>query len=133
MQPGEKKTVTLLLTRRDFSWYNAEQRRWEADNGQYEIAVGSSSRDLRLKTKLTLTIGTTPSHKVTTETYVGDLMKMKSLRIKQALKEAGLLDMIEKALASQEGRAIFANIPLRALTMTGVKYSQIEQFLEKVN
>lgn len=48
LHPGESQTVEFQLNRWAFSWYNPQDQRWEADNGTYEIAIGSSSRDIRL-------------------------------------------------------------------------------------
>lgn len=48
LHPGESQTVEFQLNRRAFSWYNPQDQRWEADNGTYEIAIGASSRDIRL-------------------------------------------------------------------------------------
>jgi beta-glucosidase len=133
LAPGEEETITLDLPRRAFSWYNAKAKRWEADNGEYVIEVGSSSRDIRLTGTLQLTIGYDPNQTITAETYVGELMARQDPAIEAALKKAGLLEIIKQALASPEGKAIFANIPLRSLTMTGVKHQQIEDFLQHVN
>lgn len=131
LQPGETKQVQLELNRRAFSWYNAAEKQWEADNGRYQIAVGSSSRDLRLTQDFDLTIGTAKQLKISRETYVGELMQNKSPRVKAALEKSGLAAKIEPALQS-DAKAIFENIPLRSLVMTGVSNSLIEKFLQDV-
>ncbi len=48
LQPGEKKTVTLSLDERSFSYYSPEEKRWIVEAGEYVIRVGASSRDIRL-------------------------------------------------------------------------------------
>ena len=49
LNPGETKTVDLHLDRRSFSFYDVEKKQWVAEPGEFEILVGSSSRDIRLK------------------------------------------------------------------------------------
>lgn len=133
LDPGQSQTVELELNRRAFSWYNSKQARWEADNGQYEIAVGESSRDLRLKTKFQLTIGSDAAINIDENTYVGELLAMKSAQVNQALADAGIKKMIDEAVNSQGGgAAIFENIPLRALQMMGITKEQIDKFLSEI-
>ncbi len=48
LQPNEKKTVILKLNKRSFSFYNADTKQYEIENGTYTIYVGNSSRNLLL-------------------------------------------------------------------------------------
>ena len=54
LKPGEKKTVTFEIDESALSFYNVAAKKWKANSGAYEISVGSSSRDLRLKKTLKL-------------------------------------------------------------------------------
>jgi beta-glucosidase len=54
LEPGETKTVEFRLTKRAFAFWSVEQKDWIAESGQFEIAVGASSRDIRLKTVVEL-------------------------------------------------------------------------------
>lgn len=56
LAPGEKKTVELVLTERDFSFYDVDSKSFCMAAGAYEIQVGASSRDIRLAKKLELTV-----------------------------------------------------------------------------
>jgi beta-glucosidase len=47
LQPGETKTVSLQLDRRSFSFWDVTSHGWQVTPGNYEIAVGCSSRDIR--------------------------------------------------------------------------------------
>ncbi|WP_420901983.1 fibronectin type III-like domain-contianing protein [Paenibacillus dendritiformis] len=58
LEPGETKEVHFTLDRRDFSYYNTKQQRWVADTGFFNILVGSSSRDIRLRCRLHCDFGT---------------------------------------------------------------------------
>ncbi|KAK7752827.1 hypothetical protein SLS62_005169 [Diatrype stigma] len=48
LQPGEGKTVTIALTRRDLSFWDVEAQQWRIPEGVFNVYVGASSRDLRL-------------------------------------------------------------------------------------
>lgn len=52
--PGESKTVTFNLMRRDLSEWNVVEQAWTLQRGEYPIWVGASSRILPLQTSLTL-------------------------------------------------------------------------------
>ena len=52
LDPGQTTTVELTLTARDFSWWSTRHHDWVLEGGEFELAVGASSRDLRLTTTL---------------------------------------------------------------------------------
>jgi len=49
LAPGEEKTVRLALDPRSFAYYDPTRRDWADGHGEFEIRVGSSSRDIRLR------------------------------------------------------------------------------------
>ena len=49
LKKGETKTVTLVLDSAAFSYYKTDINGFGMDNGQFEILVGSSSKDIRLR------------------------------------------------------------------------------------
>jgi beta-glucosidase len=52
LQPGESHTLTFVLKPRDFSHYDINADEWRVDEGPFEIAIGSSSRDIRQHAEL---------------------------------------------------------------------------------
>jgi beta-glucosidase len=54
LNPGEHGTVTFTIKSRDLAYFDVPSHGWKADAGKYEIEVGASSRDIRLKTVLRL-------------------------------------------------------------------------------
>lgn len=46
---GERKTVKFLLDERAFSFYDPIKKGWAAEPGEFEILIGSSSRDIRAR------------------------------------------------------------------------------------
>lgn len=53
LQPGEKTQVTFILDREAFAYYSTVRTNWHVQGGEYEILIGASSRDIRLKDKIT--------------------------------------------------------------------------------
>jgi beta-glucosidase len=53
LAPGETRRVELALEDRAFSFWDVEQHDWRAEAGEFEIRVGSSSRDIRVRKELT--------------------------------------------------------------------------------
>jgi beta-glucosidase len=54
LAPGESTKVSFLLGMRAFSFYDPHRGKWTAEPGAFEIQVGSSSRDIRTATVVTL-------------------------------------------------------------------------------
>ena len=52
LQPGEEKKISLPLNFRSFAYYDVQSKTWKVEPGNFDILVGSSSADIRLKTKV---------------------------------------------------------------------------------
>jgi beta-glucosidase len=50
LDPGETTVVAFALTARDLSWWSTRLHDWALEAGAFQLAVGASSRDLRLTT-----------------------------------------------------------------------------------
>ena len=57
LQPGEEREISIALGPRAFAYYDAGSREWVVEPGDFEILVGASSRDIRLKAVLCLETG----------------------------------------------------------------------------
>ena len=51
---GEEKTIELKLDYSSFAFYSAAYDKWLVENGLFEISVGASSRDIKLKKTVTI-------------------------------------------------------------------------------
>ncbi|RDW81921.1 putative beta-glucosidase M [Coleophoma cylindrospora] len=51
---GQSKSVSFDLTRRDLSEWDTTAQQWALQTGSYAVAVGASSRDLRLEGSITI-------------------------------------------------------------------------------
>ncbi|ADW68874.1 glycoside hydrolase family 3 C-terminal domain-containing protein [Granulicella tundricola] len=54
LAPGESRSVQFVLDRRAFSFYSVAKHGWVAEPGSFDLAVGSSSRDIRLESHFVL-------------------------------------------------------------------------------
>lgn len=58
--PNQTKRVSFELQPRAFAYCDVPGKQWKADAGAYEVQVGASSRDIRLKKSLRLSAFTEP-------------------------------------------------------------------------
>lgn len=55
LAPSEHASLTFTLPPRAFSYYDTRASDWYAEPGEYEVLVGASCVDIRLRARLTLT------------------------------------------------------------------------------
>jgi beta-glucosidase len=61
LEPNESKTILFALDKNAFNFYDVGTREWVFEPGEFEVQVGASSRDIRLKDVITLTSGQSAS------------------------------------------------------------------------
>jgi len=49
LEKGETKTVSFILNKADFSFWDEKNQSWTIEPGKFEIQIGSSSQDIKLK------------------------------------------------------------------------------------
>ena len=54
LRPGETRHVTVKLDRRAFSYYDINLKQWHVDPGEFDILVGQSVEQIKLRGKLVL-------------------------------------------------------------------------------
>jgi beta-glucosidase len=57
LKPEQRKTVSFTLDREAFWYFDAVKNDWSTEAGEFEILIGASSRDIRLKGKVELGSG----------------------------------------------------------------------------
>lgn len=122
---GEETEVVIRLDRRSFSYYDEETEAWCVEPGEYEILVGASSRDIRLRGEVTRTDSVSAHWICHRNTTLGEIMKRP--RAKEAygqfLKEEigrlpfeGLRDLAGLDEGTRKmAEAILDDSPLRSL------------------
>ena len=54
--PGEEKAVNLLLDARSFAYFDVSRHGWAIEQPNFEIRIGSSSRDIRAKASIAVPV-----------------------------------------------------------------------------
>ena len=54
LKAGESKSVTFKIDKSHLSFYDIKKKKWVAESGEFEVLIGASSRDIRLKSKFKL-------------------------------------------------------------------------------
>ena len=54
LEAGEKKTISLVLDERAFSFWSENEHKWGVEAGEFKVLIGSSSRDIRLSQTIKL-------------------------------------------------------------------------------
>ena len=54
LNPGEEKVVEFTIDKNALSFFDPKTKEWTAENGEFEILIGSSSQDIKLKEMFTL-------------------------------------------------------------------------------
>lgn len=55
VEPGESRTVSFELSERDFAYFDPTFNEWVVDTGAFELLIGASSQDIRLKQEIQVT------------------------------------------------------------------------------
>lgn len=51
LNPGQRKTVKMKISRRDLEYYDMDAKRWRAEPGAFEILIGASAVGIHLRDK----------------------------------------------------------------------------------
>ena len=54
LEPSETKTVSMTLDFRSFAYYHPGYKQWITEDGDFEILIGASAEDIRLRETVTL-------------------------------------------------------------------------------
>lgn len=74
LEPGQTKTVSMQLDKRSFAWYCTKIQDWYAASGEYEILVGASSQDIRLRDTVSVEASRELPLEIHDNTTVGELL-----------------------------------------------------------
>ncbi|MEK5253308.1 glycoside hydrolase family 3 C-terminal domain-containing protein [Paenibacillus sp. FSL F4-0125] len=74
LQPGEEQEVAFELDKRSFAYYNVNIGDWYVESGIFDIAIGSSSRDIRLTASIEVESTVPLALRYHRNSTVGDLL-----------------------------------------------------------
>ena len=128
LAPGESKTVTFRIDKQSLAYYETRLDDWFAESGVYTVEIGSSSRDIRLKTEITYTAKTAIPMVYTRDTSLGELAgNPKAVMIFSAVQYEGATADDAAALGeggSELAAAMMEEMPLSALVSFGMMSSE---------
>jgi beta-glucosidase len=135
LQPGEVKQVSLTLNRDSLAYYDDKTKAWVADPGDFEILIGSSSRDIRLRAQFNWTadfanVAGALKGKLSTASKIKDLLDNPASR---AILERHLPEMLhapELGLALE--MSLEAIAPFVPQILTTEKLAQINEELKGI-
>ncbi|MNO26333.1 Thermostable beta-glucosidase B [compost metagenome] len=130
LSPGEQRVVTFILDKRSFAYYNVELENWHVETGTFKVAVGASSRDIRLTADLEVTSLSSLPVQFNRNTTVGDLLA-NPLTAAFAQKYSNVFGMDSLENNPDMFYAMMKYMPLRALISFGEgKYTEEELTLD---
>ena len=104
LQAGECKTVTIPLDDKAFRYWNVKTDRWETEGGSYQLLVGASVQDIRLRAEVPVQGTGAP------DPYVGKAV--------QCYRTADIKNVPDAAFEALLGHAIPEDKPHIDQTMT---------------
>jgi beta-glucosidase len=123
LEPGATETVTFRLTARDLAYWSTTHGRWVLEGGAFELAVGASSRDLRLTATIEVPAAPLPVRLDGMATLQEWLAHPEgAVALRDAIGLGGIL-------ADDELRAVIGNFPLSSLATfpgTGIDHPTID-------
>lgn len=146
LAPGETKTVSFILGKRAFSYWETKIHSWYAETGSYEILIGASSRDIRQTARVSVTASRQLPVHYTPDTCLDDLMgNPKAMEILMPLQHtinAGVSNDAEEGSVSTEAitkemqLAMMRYTPLRSIvsfSQGALSMDDIERLIAEIN
>lgn len=136
LAPGETGTVTMQLDERSFSWYNAKHGFWYAADGEYEIRIGSSSRQIELTERIELSGARPLVPVICRDVLIGDLLAYGPTReyMLSLVKQAGFgAPDVDLENADEMTQNVVKNLPLECLkSYTSMNDDDIEALVTRL-
>jgi len=130
LEPGETRTVELVIDIADLAFWSVEHQRWVVEGGEYTVQAGSSSRDLRLAGTVTLA-GDEPRRLLTLESTMAEAMAVPGFgETLSAIAGAAF----SPASMDADMMRMMADIPLYVVAgFSGTSEAELQQLLDQVN
>jgi beta-glucosidase len=143
--PGETKTVSFELGKRAFAYWNAEIHDWHVETGEFELLIGSSSKNIECSTTINVestvklpvvytmdsTIGDLMEDPYTNQ-YIGELMKGSLFALEDMVQSSDK----EGAISKEMMLAMVKYMPIRGTVSFGngtVSREDLLKVIDKLN
>ncbi|MDY2883596.1 MAG: fibronectin type III-like domain-contianing protein [Romboutsia timonensis] len=141
LEPGETKTVSFILNKRSFAYWNMDIHDWHVESGKYDILIGKSVSDIVLSREISVTSTVRIPKTYTLDSIFGDLMEdEKAMAVLAPLlgqfgNSLNVNDEEGGAINSQMLESMIKNMPIRALLgfVPNIELEYIYNILDKIN
>ncbi len=146
LRPNETKTVSFVLERRAFAYYEESIHDWYVESGDFAIEIGRSSRDIALSATVTVHACKALPVVYDRSSILLDIMANPKGRAlidaftQQTAQALGASDddlpskAAQEAITGEMQTAMMQYMPLNAaVTFGGVSYEQIDALLAELN
>ena len=146
LAPGETKTVTFTLGKRAFAYYDVQIHDWQVEDGEVEIPIGASSRDIALRDTVTVESTVKIPFHYTTDTTMGDIMsRPEAWKLVQSVLSKGMFgqgsevneggDAAKEAISDEMNAAMLQYMPLRGPVSFGggVSMADVQKLVDRLN
>jgi beta-glucosidase len=120
LEPGETRTISILLDFRSFAYYHPAYRQWITEDGDFDIFIGASSADIRHRIAVHLQSSIKRAHKLDSYSTVREWLEDSRGRailepvIKSAVKQMSIAmangEYMDETIAATMNN--FMNMPL---------------------
>lgn len=140
LDPGEEREVVFTLDKRAFAYYDVELG-WRIEDGEFEILVGKSSRDIVLKGIVYVKSTTSIRKKFHRNSTIGDVMedsmasRVFASAIQDFVKQSPIFATAEKGMLESLAE-MMKYIPLRSLvsfTNGAITEEMLDGLIQKIN
>lgn len=136
LQPGETKIVTFELSGRAFAYYETAVSDWFVESGEYEIQIGTSSRNIVLRECVTLHSDQKLPFVLDDMTTVGDVVRAEKMipLLQQKLIDTGFMTSDQTEAQGTSGdemmRSMLDGLPIHSLrSFAACKVGELEQIM----
>ncbi len=136
LEAGESKEVIFTLDKRSFAYYNESLADWYAPTGSYEILIGQSSRDIKLKKTVRFETSVRLPFTADENTVFGEFMDYEegkdAFEILKPLVSEGLLG--GQHVDDKMMRSMVEGMPIRQIrSFGGISDETIAQVVKSLN
>ncbi|HET9128790.1 MAG TPA: glycoside hydrolase family 3 C-terminal domain-containing protein, partial [Propionibacteriaceae bacterium] len=131
LEPGDSRRVGIDIPMEDLAYWSVRDHRWVVEAGSYTVAVGASSRDLRLSAAVELA-GDEPVRPISLDTTIGEAMAVPGFGEQLMARFAETMGGLGEP--DEDMARMLADIPLAAaIGFSGMDPEQFDEVIARAN
>ena len=133
LNPGETKTVTFILDRRAFAYWNTEIHDWHVESGEYEVQIGKNAQEIVLSHAVSVNSERIIQKEYTRNSTIGEILKDPNGKEIYQKAMAEMLGENAQFLAAHEDNSGVVNEEMMAAMAEEMPLRQMLSFIPGVN